>query len=52
MYDQKCLDLAESFLEDEPAIESRAEHDKHAALLAQVIQDAIENYIRFEIQKE
>ena len=42
MYDTKCRELAEAFLEDEP-IEDRNPGD--TLELAQIIQDAIESYL-------
>jgi len=43
-YDNRCYDLAETFLEDEPHLNN----ESRRAELAQCIQDAIENFIRFE----
>lgn len=43
-YDTKCHDLAEVFLKDEPSLQSA--HKKRA--LAQTIQDAIEDWIKWE----
>lgn len=40
-YDQKCYDLAEAFLSDEP----NADTSEHRHVLAQRIQSAIEDYL-------
>lgn len=40
-YDTKCYDLAEAFLEDEPALNN----ESHRKALAQEIQNAIESFI-------
>jgi len=40
-YDQKCYDLAESFLEDEPALNNEENRNE----LAESIQSAIEDFI-------
>ena len=44
-FDPKCLDLAEVFLEDEPAINT----DRTCDELALAIQQAIENFIATKI---
>ena len=41
-YDTKCYDLADAFLEDEPALRTEPNRKK----LAQEIQTAIENWIK------
>jgi hypothetical protein len=43
-YDSKCYDLAEAFLEDEPALNTEPRRKE----LAQIIQDAIEGFIEYE----
>lgn len=43
-YDAKCYELAEDFLEEEPDIDT----EKNRALLAQLIQDAIDNFMYTE----
>jgi hypothetical protein len=43
-YDQKCFDLAEAFLEDEPHLATERRTDELAAL----IQSTIEDYITYE----
>lgn len=40
-YDVKCHELAEAFLSDEPSINTK----ENVSELAQLIQDAIENFI-------
>lgn len=40
MYDARCLELADTFLRDEPKLADRS------AELAQVIQDAIEEWMK------
>jgi hypothetical protein len=42
-YDPKCEELARDFLADWPGIDA----DRHAPILAQEIQNAIESYISF-----
>lgn len=49
-YDGKCWDLAYHFLLDEPATKDGI--CQHAGKLAQIIQDAIEDYLRFQVNKE
>jgi hypothetical protein len=44
MFDTKCYQLAQDFLEDEPELNNKA----NAGKLAQVIQDAIEDWINGE----
>lgn len=44
-YDQKCYDLAEAFLSDEPHLNT----EKYRDLLAKEIQQAIEDFIEFTI---
>jgi hypothetical protein len=46
MYDSRCLDLANVFLEDEPTL---AQYDQE---LAQAIQDAIEDWIAIAKEPE
>lgn len=41
MYDRKCLEIAEDFLDDEPALKT----PENAAKIAQAVQDAIEDGI-------
>lgn len=41
-YDTKCRELAQAFLEDAPEEQRTKEHEEE---LAQVIQDAIEEYL-------
>jgi len=48
MYDSKCYDLAESFLEDQ--VESATDLQK--GRLAQAIQDCIEDWIEDEFPQE
>ena len=43
-YDQKCFDLAEAFLSDEPHLATA----KRTNELAQIIQSAIEDFITYE----
>ena len=43
-FDPRCYDLAELFLSDEPAINTREKRDE----LAQIIQDAVEDFIAYE----
>lgn len=43
MYDEKCYDLAKFFLSTEITNDERLE--KHAKILAQELQESIENYI-------
>jgi hypothetical protein len=45
-YDPKCVDLAEAFLMDHPELDG----EKHIPLLAQEIQDAIENYLEQSLE--
>ena len=47
-FDPKCLDLAEVFLEDEPAINT----DRTCDELALAIQQAIENFIAAKIAEQ
>ena len=50
-YDQKCLDLATFWLDDENMNETfirRVWTEKDKDKLAQVIQDAIEDFVEFE----
>lgn len=44
MFDTKCYDLAEAFLEDEPHLDT----EKRRNELAQIIQTAIEDFIASE----
>lgn len=44
-YDNKCWDLAEAFLQDEPHLNTEARCD----MLAQIIQTAIEDFITCEL---
>ncbi len=44
MYDPKCLDLATTFLEDHPKLNT----EKNRDALAQEIQRAIEDWISYE----
>jgi hypothetical protein len=46
-YDQKCYDLAEAFLLDEPQLSTSADRDA----LAQAIQSAIEDWIESAKQR-
>lgn len=43
-FDPRCYELAELFLSDEPAINTSEKRDE----LAQIIQDAIEDFIAYE----
>lgn len=43
-YDHRCLDLAETFLSDEPALNTETRRD----MLATIIQSAIEDFITCE----
>jgi hypothetical protein len=54
MYDTKCYDLAHVFLDDARADKhlTPAEFDHHVTRLAQHVQDAIENYIGYDIEAE
>ncbi len=45
-YDIKCYDLAEAFLKDE-----HVDEEETIGVLAQIIQDAIEDFIRFEVNR-
>ena len=45
-YDEKCYDLAKVFLADE-----HADDEDIVAVLAQQIQDTIEDFIMFEINR-
>jgi hypothetical protein len=47
MYDQKCYDLAESFLSDEPQLNT----EENRKALAQDIQAAIEDFF-FSFEKD
>lgn len=44
-YDQRCYDLAEAFLNDEPSLRT----DHHKDDLAQLLQTTIEDYIQYEL---
>jgi hypothetical protein len=48
-FDQRCFDLAVVFLTDEKVPQDKLQ--RHAAALAQEIQDAVESYIEFEVKK-
>ena len=43
-YDSRCHDIAEAFLEDEPAMKSA----RNVRRLAQCVQDSIEDWIAYE----
>lgn len=47
-YDQKCYDLAEAFLEDEPELNTEKNRDE----LAQAIQDVIEGHLSFHFRQK
>ena len=51
MFDQKCFDLASSFLEDDEIFQKLPETRKevYRKELAQTIQDTVEDYLIFEI---
>lgn len=49
-YDTHCYELAEFFLEDEPAAQGPL-FQAHAHVLAQLIQDTIEDHIRFTLRQ-
>lgn len=46
-YDPRCLELAQTFLEDEPLLQGEQSADR-ADRLAQAIQDCIEEWIAEE----
>lgn len=52
-FDPKCYELAKAFIEDVEAQYIPPEkHEEHCNLLAATIQEAIEDYIKWEVYKE
>ena len=47
LYDTKCFDLAEAFLEDEDL--SKDELENHSDQLAKLIQKTIEDFIEYDM---